>query len=374
MHIERKIVGSGIELWECDWHYGADDSASKVWVKKVGAEQPLTPTQHEKAEAICWSYGRTLGNIAVFNQSVLGIFGADHGSDAILACDFVSAGKYRHGKDRWWCRTHQCHWGTKADIQATHVTGQMVCANARQPMCYVRNPMELDLNAHAEVGIWCSLPAALTSTGVVPQRQPRIHVHVRDVPGGHKSIDQDFPAITLVYDTKSDLFANDAISRVNLTPPAAFEFLLGICNNVVMGCISCNHCGYPHLDLGEFGRVPHRKHFCGNCGRDSTWSKIPISSTPLKPIHDLYPTAHTHITPDKCLNLDAFGSSVSFVAWASTPAVVWTAKRPQEHGIHVHVAESGKRIIDDTFGQVIHEGVALNREALLERMFNNTAA
>ena len=36
--------------------------------------------------------------------------------------------------------------------------------------------------------------------------------------------------------------------------------------------------------------------------------------------------------------------------WASTPAVLWTAERPQERGIHVHVYEDGQYVVDDTFG------------------------
>ena len=119
-----------------------------------------------------------------------------------------------------------------------------------------------------------------------------------------------------------------------------------------MSCINCSHCGYPHLDLGDFARTPHRKHFCGNCGRDSTWSSGPIVSTPLKPLHDKYARTLKYETPDRQLNLDEF-EGCSYTVWASTPAVLWTAARPQEVGIHVHVHDGPKRIVDDTFGQVM---------------------
>jgi hypothetical protein len=57
--------------------------------------------QLSNREAICWSYGRTLGNIAVFSEAVLGTFPDNKGDDAILDCDIVEAGKWRHGKQRW---------------------------------------------------------------------------------------------------------------------------------------------------------------------------------------------------------------------------------------------------------------------------------
>lgn len=53
-------------------------------------------------EAICWSYGRTFGNITVSNEQLLGTFPGAEGDDAELRCDIVGAGKMRNGKDRWW--------------------------------------------------------------------------------------------------------------------------------------------------------------------------------------------------------------------------------------------------------------------------------
>jgi hypothetical protein len=52
-----------------------------------GYEQPVqTAQQHAVVvrEAICWSYGRTLGNIAVSNEDLLGRFPAQEGNDAAM--------------------------------------------------------------------------------------------------------------------------------------------------------------------------------------------------------------------------------------------------------------------------------------------------
>ena len=290
MFIERKINSTthAIELWKCEWENHEGQVAKKVFIEKIGEEQPLILENKilmSQAPAICWSYGRTLGNIAVYTPSMLGNFPAKSGDDAILPCDFVDAGKFRHGAPRWWCRTHQTHWGTKADYESYEHSKIMICSNHDQLMNYVTAPFSLDANEYAEVGIWCSMPAAL-STYPISARPPKIHVHVRPEAGGKKTVDKDFSAIAILYG--GGLFGNDDITQVNVTPPAAFEFVRALETGCEMSCINCSNCGYPHLDLGDFARRPHKKHFCANCGRDSTWSSTPIISTPLKPMHDQF--------------------------------------------------------------------------------------
>jgi len=76
---------------------------------------------------------------------------------------------------------------------------------------------------------------------------------------------------------------NPEITKIQVTPPAAFEFVRSLEEGREMSCVTCNKCGYPHLDLGDFALKPHKKHFCGNCGNDSIWSPDPIVSTELDP-------------------------------------------------------------------------------------------
>jgi len=120
MFVERKFNTSTrqIELWWCDWSKGANAGAKKIYLSKIADEAVARGAAVDSVTeepAICWAYGRTLGNIAVFSPFIVGNFPSKHGSDAILPCDFVTAGKFRHGAPRWWRRTHQTHWGTKAD-------------------------------------------------------------------------------------------------------------------------------------------------------------------------------------------------------------------------------------------------------------------
>lgn len=377
MFIERRVnqATGRIELWRCEWENSEGMSAKKVFLNKIGDEQPTSPEPNAEAtqkHAICWSYGRTLGNIAVFSPSLLGRFPAEAGDDAELPCDFVHAGKYRMGTERWWCRTHQTHWGTKADLQAYEQFGEMRCANHSQRMHYIVSPLTLNLREYAEVGIWCSMPAAL-STFQIRNRAPRIHVHVRPEASGEKIIDRDFDAISVLYTPDAGLFGSTEITHVNVTPPAAFEFVRSIEFAREMDCINCSTCGYPHLDLGDFAKTAHRKHFCGNCGRDSTWSSRPIVSTPLKPLHDTFASTLKYETPNRTLNLDNY-PGCNYTVWASTPAVVWTAARAQEFGIHVHVFRGRDRVVDDTFGEVVLKGEKLDRQALIEAMIDRTVA
>lgn len=86
---------------ECDWETHPGQPTKKVFLEQLcsmkNPQFSLTKKAMNQAPAICWSYGRTLGNIAVFSHSVLGEFPAKSGIDAVLPCDFVNAGKFRNG-------------------------------------------------------------------------------------------------------------------------------------------------------------------------------------------------------------------------------------------------------------------------------------
>jgi len=87
--------------------------ANFIHFNKLGEEQPLKPegkNAWNQANAICWASGRTLGKIAVFSKSILGSFPAQAEDDALLPCDFVPAGKFRHGADRWFSCDQFCNY------------------------------------------------------------------------------------------------------------------------------------------------------------------------------------------------------------------------------------------------------------------------
>ena len=361
-------------MWECQWENPEDKTAKKVFIKLIGKEQPLKPEGENtwsKANAICWASDRTLGNITVFSESVLGNFPGKQGDNAILPCDIVNAGKFRHGPERWWCRIHQTHWGTKPDLLAYKKSDQLQCSSHSQPMNYVLSPLEINVGEYAGIGVWCSLPMALSSRHI-KNRPPKIHVHFRKKEEDKvKKVDSDFEAVSLLYFEELELFRSKEIKRVNITPPAAFDFICALEEGRKLDCINCNRCGHPHLDLGSFARKPHKKHFCGNCGIDSVWSKTPIISSPLKLLHNEFKNSNEFFTPKRKLNIDQY-EGCDYSIWSSTPAVLWTANRKQEKGIHVHIDKNGERIEDNTFGEVILNGEKLNRSILFQKMLKNT--
>jgi hypothetical protein len=196
-------------------------------------------------------------------------------------------------------------------------------------------------------------------------------VHKRFSGDNKKNLDRDFDAIVCSYNQNLGLFSSGEITQIQITPPAAFEFVKSLENGREMSCVTCKKCGYPHLDLGSFANTPHAKHFCGNCGNDSVWSDGKIVSTPLKPLHDQFNNSNQYIVPDRTLNMDEY-PGLKFDVWSSTPAVLWTADRPQELGIHVHIYDKGRRVVDDTFGVVIYQGQELDRKVLWQEMAKNT--
>jgi len=361
-----------VEVWECEWSNKGTGMAKKEFLRKLGDEEDidLAPDGYGAADAVCWAPGRTIGNIAVSSEEAFGMFEEKAGNDALLPCQIVPAGKFRNGAKRWYCKTHQVHWGVKADYAAASESGEVRCSNHLAKMSYVIDPLEIEFKDFEEIGIWCSLPPALSSRAI-QKRAPKIHVHKRFNSTDKKVIDRDFDAIVCSYNEDMGLFENPDITKIQVTPPAAFEFVRSLEEAHEMSCVTCRRCGYPHLDLGDFARSPHRKHFCGNCGNDSIWSPGPIVSTPLKPLHDRFSNSSTYVVPDREISLDNYGG-LEFDLWSSTPAVLWTANRPQEKGIHVHIYKDGRRIVDDTFGTVVSRGKALDRDALWRNMVENT--
>lgn len=361
-----------VEIWECEWSEPGTGIAKKEFVQKHCDEGQLevAKEQYSTASAICWAPGRTIGNIAVNSEEVFGSFSSKSGENAVLPCHIVPCGKFRNGADRWYCKTHQIHWGVNADLAAVPPTGEVTCSNHLMGMSYVVDPLVVDFDEFQEIGVWCSLPPAISSKPIEP-RTPRIHVHKRLAGHNKKVLDRDFDAIVCSYSQDLGLFASNEITQIQITPPAAFEFVKSLEQGREMGCVTCKKCGYPHLDLGSFANTPHAKHFCGNCGNDSVWSDGKIVSTPLKPLHDQFNNSDTYVIPDRELNLDDY-ADLNFDLWPSTPAVLWTANRPQEKGIHVHVIKNGRRVVDDTFGKVIYQSKELNRDSLWEKMAQNT--
>jgi hypothetical protein len=379
MHIKRQTKKDGnTYLYLAEERYSPEKKRGETKIiKSLGVEEPPSRGSMTETFAVVWAEGRTLGNAVPFSDRVTGQFPeAENGEGVILPCDIVECGKFRNGAQRWWCRTHQVHWGTKADLQQAAKDGEegIRCANANSPMHYTKNPKVIDLDEYeGGIGIWAALPTAINTTDEPDIDRVKVHLHARSKPDGKKSIDANFDAVVV---TANDILPLLGVmgdkKRIVIAPPSAFAYLEALINHLPLGTLNCNKCHHPHLDLGDFALNPHKKHFCGNCGADSNWSKEPIVSSPLWEVAEQFTKNRDFIESDRALDLRDY-QDCQVKVWSSTPAILWTNDQPQETGVHVHVYQSKKKIVDDTFKQVTwFDGYALERDKLLTTMLDKT--
>ena len=209
------------------------------------------------ARGLCWPHSATVGNLTAASDLLQGSFPSSQGKDAIVACQLVAAGKYRNGAARAWCRIHQAYWGVNADLAALAHSGRRQCARHAEPMYYALDPPLLNIASHAGVIIRCAGPDRL-KVNVLAGQSAAVAI---DVAG-------------------AGIFAPD-IARVAITPPAVLAYIDARRSGQALGCVACARCGHPHLDLGDFAHAVHRRHYCGNCGNDSTHSDGAMISSPL---------------------------------------------------------------------------------------------
>jgi hypothetical protein len=214
----------------------------------------------------------------------------------------------------------------------------------------------VDLRAD-EVGLWCSLPAALSSQAI-ERRPPRLHLHVRPKSGGSKILDTDIDTLFISADGAFDLDAQ--VECVRIAPVLALRFAHTLRSNRPFELSACSRCGYASIAAGNCGAVQR----CSNCGSDRVTAAIQCASTGAA-------SAQVFRAPSRVLDLDHL-DGCTYTIWASTPALIWTADRPQEVGIHVHADRGIERIVDETFASVRLDGKELDRSALLEAMIENT--
>lgn len=220
---------------------------------------------------ICWPLQASTGDLAVATPHITGHFRAGAGEDAIVLCNLLPAGKFRNGAARQWCRTHQCYWGTQADLADWRATQQMRCRQHASPMGYVLYPELFD------PGRFHAATLRLGAGGMLQLR-------ARADDGG-ALLARDAAALAIDCRALPGLFPPDIV-QLNITPPAAQAFAAALQAGTPLGCSDCARCDHPHLDLGSFALAPHRRHSCGHCGHDASHSNAAIVSAPLWRLRD----------------------------------------------------------------------------------------
>ena len=249
-------------------------------------------------------------------------------------------------------------------------------------------------DSYAELGIWMGLPPGLDTHSKNQQLYfPGIHVHARKHSEGPKLVDKNFPAVTVRDRTLR--YPHLSGEGVTITSPAALEYLFfmehscPVNRNLASGKddknktaagllpdlprskvdlvsdIRCKNCNAIHEDIGDFfGETKHKKHLCGQCGR-AIMGKANIGN----PMYAFQREFHREVVAGKNARIELSSKEYTVTAWPSTPAILFSRSAAEPWGIHIHAFDKdGKRVIDDTFGEVSLDGKKLNRADLFNDM------
>ncbi len=257
------------------------------------------------------------------------------------SCEICEVGLARNGRTRFWCTVH------RAPASAREAAGGSCSAPEQLP----RVGTSLDLDPQdfpGGVALWGSVPAIFDTTNLPPEMG--VHVHARRSVSGEKEIDATFDRVTCAY--RRDLLED---GRATIDGEAAVAYYLARFVGNEVKCLFCTYCGMPHTDVDAFAIRPHRKHLCHACGRFFMADEKGVSN----PLALLKPAlCETPKLSQKTLEICQSDFRDGMQLWASNPAIVWLADRPEEAGIHVHAYDArNARAIDDTYGSVRIDGV-----------------
>jgi Zn-finger nucleic acid-binding protein len=266
-------------------------------------------------------------------------------------CRIEQVGRSRSGQPRWWCAVHGGNAsgrnGTKLEAcDATYVDADLANCLYVDPADYAGG-----------IAVWAALPPVFDTTNRSPVSG--IHVHARQELLEGKQIDGTYPAVAVRG--RQDLFGERSLL---VTCNAAVNYYFSRLVGRRVKHLNCPRCNEVHLDAGWFAVHPHRQHLCQGCGRFFRDHDAAVSN-PIAFIREALGDLDSRRQPVRANeNLDIRQSDYpgGIQIWASNPAVLWTAPRPEQEGIHVHLfsGSSGPPVIDETFNQVRIDGILLD--------------
>ena len=277
-------------------------------------------------------------------------------------CHIVRVRKPRSGKAKFWCVSHE------ASATARFGGRMPRCEGAYRTISELRR-FKLDPKAYpGGVALWGAVEPVYNTAHVPADRG--IHVHARHKPGKRKVIDHTYDAVELTV--PKDLFSE---GTVLITGETAVAYYLSRFLNRQIVHIFCPYCDTPHLDSDWFSVKPHRVHLCHGCNRLFR-ERVKRVSNPLEAVrHKLGDHDAGRKTVRAKGGLDIRQSDYPFglQIWASNPALLWTSKRGEEEGIHVHGWErpTDDPQLDGTFNKVRIDGVDLDETQLRHFMAQN---
>ena len=191
-------------------------------------------------------------------------------------------------------------------------------------------------------------------------RETGVHLHARRTADSEeKEYDGSYPAVSLQI--RKDLLES---KEVLITAKTAISLYISRYLENELKCLFCDHCGEPHLDLEYFAVKPHRRHLCLACGRyfhdREKAVGNPIVCLPGMEVNQLRSRPMVQSNYELDVNQRDYPGGIQI--WASNPALYWTADRPEEKGLHVHLydGKSNTPVKDETFGTVRMDGIMLD--------------
>jgi len=274
-------------------------------------------------------------------------------------CRIVPVGKRRDGGTRFWCLLH------KADATAKYGRAADHCRYAHFPQINDKDILTLDVNAYpGGIALWGAVPAVYDTTRLPLDRG--IHVHTREQPGREKWTDRTYRCVRLI----GEPLPNEGVLVSELD---AIYYMVSSVFGYEMKHVTCSYCGDSHLDKDWFSIHPHRRHLCAGCGRTFRGTEIAIGN-PICRVRELLGCrTHKLKSAPKKLEIRQADYPGGIQIWGSNPAFLWTAKRSEEEGIHVHAftVDGSEPEKNDTYSEVIIDGIRLDASMVRTLMAQN---
>jgi transposase-like protein len=270
-------------------------------------------------------------------------------------CEIEAVGKQRNGKPRYWCRTHQSSATAKYGRRLLRCEGAYKAATEHEAI-------DLDPSAFpGGLALWGAVRPVYDTTSLPTEEG--VHVHARWVVDGDKEIDGTFAAVA-VRVRRNLLEAPKAVITLETAVAAYVSRFL----NRPMKSLFCTYCGDPHLDSDWFAVKQHKRHLCHNCGQVFVANEKCVSNPVANLRHMFGDTTQrrSFVPATERLEIRQSDFPGGIQVWASNPALLWTAPTPEKEGIHVHVysADGEIRVHDETYSEVIIDGVSLDQVQL----------
>jgi transposase-like protein len=286
---------------------------------------------------------------ALFNRADWPV---SHPTTSPNGCEIVSVGKRRDGGTRYWCLSH------KADATAKYGRPAKECRYAHVPPLAPGDVLHLDADDYeGGIALWGAVPPVYDTT-----RRPLdrgIHVHARKRAAKEKEMDRTYRSVRL-YSAKAKLPSEGVV----ISELDAIYYMVTVAFGYKVRDVVCSLCGHPHLDKDWFSVHPHQRHLCAGCGRHFRDTKVAIGN-PISRILDSWQWPRPEpVQSGKKLKISQADYPGGVQIWGSNPSLIWTGKKSEEIGIHVHAFknDSDYQEVDDTFSEVIIDGIALNSE------------